>query len=262
MKIRRKMVVYGCTHEPLIDKDAEEWLLKTISNEEPDVIVHAGDLFEAQAASRWPKEYPFSLNDEYVAGDRHLAGVRNAYPRAERYLLKGNHDANLEDASRISGDLLDLTKPEESRVRELANWKIVPDYEFDLSRRKGCLQLGDITIVHGYKHGVNSDEHQAIQYANPYGLFLSAHTHRPVEITQAMRTKGITLPYWYGNVGCMRNLHPGYVKTKDNSGWGHALAVVEYEPWPDKSCKYSREINGLRKHKTWDAEIRILRRAA
>ena len=59
-------IAFSCPHVPLQCDAAIDWMLGQISDLSPDVIIHLGDGHEADSASRWPSEYDWSLEDEFV----------------------------------------------------------------------------------------------------------------------------------------------------------------------------------------------------
>ena len=88
-----KIIAFSCTHMPLADNSAKAFLIAQIEEKKPTQIVHLGDLLEADAASRWPSEYTWTLGDEFIAADRFLLDIRKAAPVGCKFVfLEGNHD--------------------------------------------------------------------------------------------------------------------------------------------------------------------------
>jgi predicted phosphodiesterase len=239
-----RWIAFGCTHVPLIDLDAREWILEQIRGWRPNWVIYLGDGHESASASRWPHEYEWTLSGEFRKHDQFLRDIRLEAPNSQRVFCWGNHDANLLAINRIDRQLRDLCDPRDHE-KELKAWRQVP---YVYCRRRGVFRLGQVAFSHGYEHGANSDEAQAILLGDPFGLFVSGHTHRPVAVTQACKTRTIPLPYWYANVGCLRDLKPAYVERKRTHGWGHACVVGEC--LPTKSPRLSRQ---------WSAETRIFK---
>lgn len=252
-----RFLAYSCTHHPLQDEEAIGFLLSQIEDHKPDFVVNLGDIFEAQAASRWPKEYTWALKYEFEVANNYLNKVRMTAeavnPDVECVWLPGNHDDNIQSLNRIASDLRGLCNPMD-HVAELRNkfWKVPTRYVHD--RELGCYRLGQVTFAHGFEHSVNSDESQAIKLGIPYGLFVSGHTHRPVVVTRARKTQKVPLPYWYANPGCMRTMCPEYVQRMDHSQWGQAVVIGECETW-----RYADSF--IPTKPLWDAETRVFRMA-
>jgi hypothetical protein len=244
-----KVLAFGCTHFPLQDDEAISRLLEEISAYKPDVLAHLGDGHEADAASKFPSEYKFTLKHEFEQHNKFLRSARLAAPKnCRRIFLPGNHDENILAPCRIDGKLRDLC---DWRLLETEfadkHWQIACDYSYD--RKKGCVRIGQVTLGHGYEAGQNADEFHSILLGVPYGLYVGAHLHRGQEPTRAYRTKGVPLPYHYMNVGCLRDLKPEFVKRKRTHQWSHGCAKIEVADI--KSPRVSRE---------WSAELVSFRR--
>ena len=246
--IIKKFLAFSCTHCPLQDNEAIEWLIQQIRQHKPDVIVHLGDGHEMASCSRWPNEYDWDLELEYVEHNRILRNVRKAAPKDARLLfLPGNHDANLLAVGRLDKryrNLLDYRDHESEFIEK--NWEIPTSYEYN--KQRGVFRLGQVTFAHGYEAGQNADEFHTLLLGVPYGLYVGGHTHRPMAPTRAFRTKAVPLPYWYANAGCMREMNPDWMKRKRSNLWGQAAVLGEV------SILKSPRVN-----KNWNAETRIFR---
>jgi predicted phosphodiesterase len=247
----KKFLAFGCTHVPFHDPAAIEWLSEKIGEHKPDVLIHLGDLEEADAASKFPSEYNFDLDDEHQAAHDLLGKLRRSAKKDCRLIrLPGNHDANIDEEMRINKKVRKLCsfkrwRPEEGEA-ESKHWHVPCEYTYD--RKKGVYRIGQVTFCHGYECGANSGEFQSILLGTPYGLYIDAHTHRPIHVTRAYRTKQVPLPYWYANVGCMRDLKPKFVERKRTHQWGQGIVVGEATDL--KSPRVSRE---------WSAHTEIFR---
>lgn len=222
-----RFIAFSCPHCPLQDDRAIGALLSVIAREKPHVVVHLGDGHEADAASRWPSEYGWTLDEEFAAHDDLLRAVRKSAPRARRVFLPGNHEDNMLSWNRIDRrvrGLCDYRQSDELRHY----WEQPAEYIYD--KRKGVFRLGQVVFAHGYEHGISGDEAQAFLLGDPGGLVVLGHTHRPTELTQARRTATIPLPYWHINAGCLRNLKPPYMRRKRSHLWGHACVVGHANP--------------------------------
>ena len=254
MRERRKakIAVISCTHSPFTPPETHSWLLDQLSNI-PDLthFGHLGDVFEAGAASVHANEFDHSLSDEYEHASNFLKSIRDVLPSdCIRWINTGNHDDNIQarDPRRIPKSLRGLVDwnlhPEFGK--EFKDWYWVP-YE---KSKRGVYRVGQCHFYHGFDSAQNSDELEGLQILGacgwvPFSLTVRGHTHRPVEPTQCRRTAKIPLPFWYSNVGTCGPLRPDYMKKKDTSQWGTAMAIVE--------CYWDRpsRLNG----RCWDAEL-------
>ena len=252
-----KWMALSCSHFPLQDEEAWNDTLAVVEDHKPDVVVHLGDIFEAQAASRWSKIYDWTLRYEFEVAQNHMKELRTlaqkVNPGCRMVWLPGNHDDNLVALDRIPGDIRGMCNPFDhlDELKE-GHWEVPTMYVHD--RDRGVFRLGQCAFAHGYEHSVNSDESQALKFADPYGLFVSGHTHRPRVVTQCKKTMRIKLPYWYANPGCTRTLSPIYVQRQDHSQWGHGVVIGDCDSWRYDSSLIPRK-------PLWNAETIIFRTA-
>lgn len=240
-----KFLAFSCPHVPLQDREAVDFMLRELEAFNPDYVIHMGDGHESDAASRWPSENKWDLLAEFEQHNSFLASIREVSPDSKKVFCNGNHDDNILSEHRIPEKLrsiCDFRKHEP----ELAYWKQLP-YVYS---SKGVFRIGQVSFFHGYESGVSSDEFQSYLLGLPFGLTVSGHTHRPVSVTRAMRTKAVPLPYWYANVGCLAEMDFEYMKRKRQVMWGQAICKGEVcvQERPRRSYYYSRN---------WDAEISI-----
>lgn len=259
-----KWVAFSCSHCPLQDPEAVDLVKEAVRDFRPDRIVMLGDLHEAESASKWPSEYDWSIEDEYVSASAMLREIRLAHPdpaQVKCVFLPGNHDANIEAINRHPRNvrqLLSWRYPQHVPVRKggkpvyinqefIEEWKVGADYRY--SRKRGVYRIRATVFSHGYACDVSSDENQAIDLGWPNGLFVSGHTHRPTrgEPRQAMKTKRRPLPWWYLNAGCVRDLYPGYMERHFSAMWGNAVCYG-----------WALPINSPRfESRTWDAYCEV-----
>lgn len=250
-KATTKFLAFSCPHVPYLDKYALDRLMKAISEHKPDLIVHLGDGHEASAASRFDEESEHSLQEEFAQHDGFLAKIRKqAKPGTRLVFLLGNHDDNILSWGRI-----------DKRVRGLCNfvewehelksgaWQMpLKRYEF---HRSGVYRVGPVCFGHGWKHGVTADEHHAILLADPFGLYVGGHTHKPTPVTQCYKTRLTPLPFWYANTGCLRNMNPEYILRKQSNLWGQGCVVGETVNHPGPF--------GKNRKREWEAETIVFR---
>lgn len=250
--MKMKFAVVGCTHAPLHDEQAVLWAADQIREFEPDVVIHVGDLLEADGASRFPSEYSWTMEDEFEAGDEILHTFAAAAPGADLWFLEGNHDANISAEGRIDPairDLVDWRRNLDQLEENGGRWK--PKARYIYNRKQGSASIGQVTFAHGYEAGVSSDENQSIILGVPYGLTVTAHTHRPKNVTQTDKTKTIPLPFWHANVGTLRDIvEVPYMERKNRIKWGQAVVLGEALVREDRRYPNTRE---------WAAETRVFR---
>jgi predicted phosphodiesterase len=251
-----KFAAVSCTHAPLQDDYAVTWALNEIEEFKPDVLVHLGDLLEASAASKFPKEDDWSLEDEYTQGNVLLSQfAKAAGKKARKVFLPGNHDFNIRSYARLPKDvrsLLDYRK----HMPALAEWEQpVDEYVYD--RNRGVFRIGQVTFAHGFAAGVQADKQHALDLGLPYGLYIGGHSHQPRPVEQVRANQTTPLPYWMSNVGTLRDIWTTadtWMRRKRRHLWGQAMIVGEVnDTWESHT-------QGLvPSAPEWDAEVKVFR---
>lgn len=252
-----KFYAFGCVHAPLQDDECIDWHCKNIQEQKPDLIVNLGDGFEADAASRWPSEYGWSLRDEYEVHESILKKIRLAWPSAERKYLLGNHCDNILSINRIDQKLRGLVDfRSEHLCPELhKHWDIAAEYTY--SRSRGVYRRGQVTFGHGYDCNQNADEHHSLILGVPFGLYIGAHTHKPLQVTEAKKGQ-IPLKHWYANAGMSRKFDPDYIRRKRQFAWGQAGVFGELKDIksPRVNREWSAHTETFRMFNDWDSQTK------
>lgn len=250
----KKALAFTDTHCPLQDNDAIEWIKDEISKRKPDKLLMLGDLFEATFASKFLSSHQHELLDEYETAGKMLADIRKVAKKSNKncefYFLLGNHDTHLLNPERVDSRILEMLDFRNPNIfPEITNWKMpIKDYTYD--PKVGCFALSNqVIFTHGFE---SNEEMQAIRLNQnrPFSLLVAGHLHRGKNVTQAMRTKDLSLPYWYCNAGCMKRFDKDIWAARNKSvmDWSHSYAYIEYQ-----------ETKSPRNYRTWDAEVVTLR---
>jgi len=229
-----RFAMVSCSHCPFQRPESVDWVLQTLATIKPRItnFIFGGDLFESDAASVWPNETDHTLHDEYEEGAHLLTSLRKVLPRTcKRVWLLGNHDDNIQttDARRIPKKLRGLVHWNASSFREeFLRWPQVPY----IKSEKGLYSLGQAIFAHGWDYGQTSDEIEAVQISylaggHAHRLVSRGHTHRPVSVTQALRTRTAPLALHYANVGTIGTLKPRYMARASTILWGPAILIGE-----------------------------------
>lgn len=220
-----KFLAFGCVHLPIQSEEFRQWRLDKIREVKPDVVINLGDWIDADGASRWENENDWTLQQEYDALGADAKDIRDAAPLARLIWVQGNHDANLEQPGRV-----------DKRLRAACNWRkntssafIANDWKIIPYRHEALYRLGQVTFQHGAQTNVNAERDHSLAYGVPFGLHVSAHTHRPKRITP------IELPgrvpvfgMQYCNVGCGADWDQmRYMDRLNKLLWGRAVLVGE-----------------------------------
>jgi hypothetical protein len=153
--------------------------------------------------------------------------------------MQGNHEQRMfrPHLSKLSSLIDYRVQIKEAKAWEHRPYRYSPDAIF---------RLGQLSFYHGFTVGRGTVKGESVKLGVPYGLTISAHTHRPFDVHRI--SMGVTpLPYWHVNPGTFIG-EADYMATKDDSLWGRGLVVGNCDP---------NVIHAGRQH--WDAEL-ILKR--
>ena len=103
-----KFIAFGCSHFPLQDDETLSIILDEIIRYDPDYIIHMGDIFEADAVSRFDTDYNWVLEDEFKAVGSFMKLLTEISPNSTKVLIEGNHDKNIRDWKRTGSKLVGL----------------------------------------------------------------------------------------------------------------------------------------------------------
>lgn len=112
-------LLYGDTHIGYEDTRACRIIHAIGRDADPDILVHMGDLLDCYAISRFDKDpsRQGDLQTEINAARVHLAQARRAMPKAQMYLLEGNHEDRLRRVIwEMEGPALQLAKLDSFRT--------------------------------------------------------------------------------------------------------------------------------------------------
>jgi len=253
MANRVRILAFGCLHAPITHGPFFNWIIRQIEEFKPDHIVNLGDWYEGLAASRWPRhdEQGWSVYDEHRAVLNQAIAINTASPESKKHWLYGNHDDNLfgSQPNRIPKELREAVqwrnKPENCNA--LNGWNVIPEYG-DRVR----LRLGPITFQHGTKTSMAGLRDSSYDHGTPFGLHVSAHTHRPEPITQARERRSL-LPYWFCNVGTGIDYSKAFYMQRNSIAlWGRGICLIEAPGVSQSRTAYAS--------KQWDAELRLFSR--
>ncbi len=249
------IAVLPCIHAPITPPKVWEWAMTELQGMADTGrlthVVQPGDWLDMDAASSHAENYEHDQNEEYecvAKQSRMIRGIVGSKVRLIRH--DGNHEARLEPGS---------TNPIPKRLARLGHWTRDPDLSKEWGKwwwvpyhrsAKGVTKIGQVCIWHGFDISSNSDELEAIEIANLMGghpnlLLVRAHTHRPIEVTQCMRTKKVSLPWWYMNAGHLGPSNPPYMRRNSTLMWGQAMVAIE--------AKLTYDLNSGRE---WAAELK------
>lgn len=216
MAAPKRFVVAGDNHGDQVERVASTALLAFCRDFRPDIAVHLGDCWDFRNLRKGASddEKAASLEDDWDAGRDFLRSFLQ-HGKTTRVFLRGNHDERLWDFRESATGLLrdyaaDGIKRVEDTVRQ-AKAKMLP-YDSEL----GVYELGSLSLLHGYHHGVGACR----QHANIYGNCLFGHVHT-IESAPVPSRK----PAEARSIGCICRRDMTYVNRKTAKlRWGQGWA--------------------------------------
>lgn len=235
-------VIYGDSHVPFQDPQAERVVLGIIKDAQPDFVCHVGDLGDCYKISRYSTDptRQQSMQDDIDAMRIHIHQVSQAAPKAQKLLLGGNHEDrlrkliwNLEGAARELPRLRvfqrAMTWPVLLGLDEIG-WDFVEYLKQPVVGRIPRLLLKHGTVVR--KWSAFSAKGEWEKHARPG---VSGHTHR----LGAFFHRDLNGSHVWYESGCTCSLDPEYACQPD---WQHGCLVVTYnEEWFHGSLVYIQD---------------------
>jgi len=95
-----KVINIGDLHLPYAKKSTINKAIKRVAEEQPDVVIQGGDLFDQYLFGRFDKNMNFATPEKELKKAREQAiefwkNIKKAAPKARRIQLIGNHDVRL-----------------------------------------------------------------------------------------------------------------------------------------------------------------------
>jgi predicted phosphodiesterase len=217
-KDAQRFIVVSDNHGDMADAASVGALWSFMKDWKPEIRVHAGDNYDFRNLRKGAsdEEKAASLADDWEAGNDFLRRFFDG--GASNHFLRGNHDERLyEFRNSCSGMLRDYAtdgiKQMEAVVKK-CRAKMLP-YDSDL----GVLDLGKLSVLHGFHAGVGACRlHAAI-----YGNAIFGHVHTIETASVASRE-----PAEARSIGCLCKRDMDYVNKKTGKlrwaqGWAYGL---------------------------------------
>jgi len=217
-KTAQRFIVVSDNHGDMADAASVSALWSFIADWKPTIRAHAGDAFDFRNLRRGAsdEEKAASLADDWEQGNDFLR--RFFEGGTSNHFLRGNHDERIyEFRNSCSGMLRDYAsdgvKQLEGVVKK-CRAKMLP-YDSDL----GVLDLGNLSVIHGYHTGIGACR----QHAQIYKNCIFGHTHSIDVASVASRE-----PAEARSIGCLCRRDMDYVNKKTGKlrwaqGWAYGL---------------------------------------
>ena len=232
----KKFVVVGDSHGKYIDPKAADAFLSFCKMWKPQIKVHLGDAWDLDAFRRSASvdDQNEEIQEDWEAGFDFL----NQYFRGfgeERYFLYGNHDDRLFQIQRsVKASNRDLGRrmvDEAERFFRLRGVKTLP-----YDSRKGVLNIGHLSVIHGYFTGASA----CTKHAQSYGNSIFGHVHS----CESMAVPGLELMESRA-IGCLCDLDLEYMRPKVSKlRWSHGWVYGVILPDKTYHLFQARMVNG------------------
>ena len=234
-KHAQRFVVVSDNHGDMQDDNSVAALWDFLKDYKPVTRVHAGDNWDFRNLRRGAsdEEKAESLAEDWEAGNDFLRRFFDG--GKENHFLRGNHDERMWDfRGSATGLLRDYATDGVKRIEGIAKAAKAKMLPYDSAL--GVLNLGKLSVLHGYHAGASACR----QHANIYRNCIFGHVHTiesaPVPAIEPAEARSI---------GCMCRRDMDYINKKTGklrwaNGWAYGLL------FPDGSYQLfqTRNING------------------
>jgi predicted phosphodiesterase len=237
-KESNNILVISDLHIPYHDIDSVTLAIEYGMEHKVNTIFINGDLMDFYNASRFEKDPgKRSIKQEFDAAKQFLKSLREVFPEARIYWLKGNHDMRYEKflLTKVYEIFDDPYYSLENRLR-LNEEKIV------LINDNILVKAGKLSISHGHHiiKGVFSPVNSARgAWLKAKQSLLIGHVHK-VSTHVEVNLDGLTFGCW--STGSLCQLKPDYNPLVSN--YQHGFAHVTVDPDGDFQVKNYQIING------------------
>lgn len=224
----RRTLVYGDTHVPHHDPAALSVIMGWAKDNGPESILHVGDLLDCYGISRFSKDpnRVHGLQDEIDLAREHLHQMAQLCPKADRWLLEGNHEDRLRkviwdlpggaaELARLTSFQRAMTWPALLQLPDIG-WEFVPTHEQTKTPILPKLITKHGTVVRKWSGFTAKGEWER------YGKGgLSGHTHRLGKFYHRDHNGS----HMWVETGCTCSLDPEYMLDPD---WQQGFVVVTH----------------------------------
>jgi len=236
-----RVVVMGDNHGNEADLDTLKNVLKYCKKFQPHYRVHLGDNWDLaclrKGIGKGEKESAWNvLREDIQAGKEWLEAYRPTH------FLWGNHDDRVREQMESTDSITKLealqdVQREMSKALRNAGTKHIRQYDV----HEGFLDIGKLTLSHGFTHGKTALDKMAAAYVNSHGGgVVMGHIHRHEQINLNRRGGGGS---WA--CGCSCNLRMRYARRNLSSlGWQHGFLAFKIDSKGEYRGRQAYKFNG------------------
>ena len=217
-KNAQRFIVVSDNHGDMADAATVDALWSFIADWKPEIRIHAGDCFDFRNLRKGAsdEEKAASLAEDWEAGSDFLRRFFDG--GKSKHFLRGNHDERIYDfQNSATGMMRDYARDGIKRLEAIvkkSGAKMLP-YDSDL----GVLDLGKLSVIHGYHAGIGACR----MHANIYRNCIFGHVHTIESAPVSARE-----PAEARSIGCLCKRDMDYINKKTGKlrwaqGWAYGL---------------------------------------
>lgn len=197
----KRFVFASDNHGDMIDRGAERALQEFMREFKPDIRIHGGDCFDLRCLRRGAS-HEETLEEVKTDIEMGMDFMKWFKPT---HWLRGNHDERLVDGMNSHNPILSrfACMAWEEIYEALRGVQILP-----YCKRRGVLEIGTLSFVHGFSVGI----YAAKRLAEVYGNVIAGHTH----VVDAFSVCGLK-PRVGRTAGCLCALSMDYNRAQLNT---------------------------------------------
>lgn len=221
----KKVIFVSDTHAPFEDQTAIDIACQIIADEQPDILVHLGDLVDFYSISKYEKDPTrrILLQDELEAAARVLGKFDQSVSKSARKIfVPGNHEERLSKYIKHNAPALaGVPHLQLNNLLGLENlgWEYI---EHDLEL------FPEFLIKHGDLVRQNSGYSARGEIDRSWMSGISGHTHRLALYTYTPKLRHLRTQqpaFWVEN-GCLCTLDPEWMA--DSPNWQQGFTILHF----------------------------------
>jgi predicted phosphodiesterase len=188
-----------------------------------DEVVFAGDWFDAHAISKYVAhaDRPARWVDERAAALPVVASARAAFGKKKAWWLNGNHDTR-------PARYIDSVAPQLQGLFTLPELLGIQSLDFSYPDDNRMVIADKMLVIHGERVRADAGASVKAEVVEHGMSVLMGHVHRRgrYEVTKTVGSRQGEQPLIGLELGCLCNLHPGYISPEKTANWQHGAAIV------------------------------------
>lgn len=222
-KAAYQYLVVSDLHAPAHDPNAIDVVTQIGQAADVDELVVAGDFFDCHSLSKYvpTADRPIRWVDERAEAVPVLAALRASFDGKPATLLYGNHD-NRPDRW-IASNAVAL-----QGLFTLDELLGIQDLDFQKPENNALIIEDKLQIIHGERVRKDAGASVKAEVLESGMSTIMGHVHRRALYELTLKSQEIRgdQPLIGVELGCLADLHPGYLAKEKTANWQHGAAIV------------------------------------